>query len=90
MNSNAFFLPGTAIYLLSPLWPYKVNTAISLDSSAPSLVDLEDYSRPDTSQGSETVSSSVVWSATRLDNTLHIVQISVGAGQPYGILDALM
>lgn len=85
-----FFLPGTAIYFLSPLWPYNVNTAISLDSSPVSLIDLVDHGKPDRNQGSESVPSGVVWSASRLSNTQHILRISVGAGQSFAIVDALV
>jgi hypothetical protein len=82
--------PGIAVYFLSPLWPYTVNTAVSLDSGSITLIDLVDHSRPSTGQGPETVQSQVVWNATGLTNTQHNLRISVGAGQPFAIVDALM
>lgn len=86
----SFNFTGIAIYFLSPLWPYTVNTAISLDSGPITLVDLVDHSRPNVGQGSETVQSKVVWNATGLNNTQHNLLISVGAGQPYAIVDGLI
>jgi len=81
---------GTAIYFLSPLWPYNVTTAVSLDSSSPSIIDLVDHSTPSAGQGSETVPSRVVWSAAGLSNTQHTLRISVGSGERYAIVDGLM
>ena len=82
--------PGIAIYFLSPRWPYTVNTAISLDSGPSTLVNLVDTSRPSTDGGPETVQSHVVWNVTGLANTQHNLLISVGAGQPFAIVDGLM
>ena len=81
---------GVAIYFMSPLWPYIVNTEISLDSGPSTLVDLVDYSRPRTDGGPETVKSHVVWNATGLANTQHHLRISVGVNQPYAVVDGLM
>lgn len=75
---------------MSPRWPYLVNTAISLDSGAPFLVDLVDHSRPNAVEGPETVQSQIVWGASGLTNTQHTLVMSVGAGQPFAIVDALM
>jgi len=81
---------GVAIYFLSPRWPYAVTTAVSLDSGPSFLIDLVDHGRPDAGVGPETVQSQVVWNATGLANTRHTLVISVGQGQPYGIVDGLM
>ena len=83
---------GVAIYFMSPLWPYLVNTAVSLDSGPTDLIDLTDHSRPENpgGNGSETVKSQVVWGVTGLTKSQHTLLISVGAGQPYAIVDALM
>ncbi|TEB32140.1 hypothetical protein FA13DRAFT_1731879 [Coprinellus micaceus] len=93
-NPNAtatFNFTGVAIYFLSPLWPYTVNTAISLDGMPPTLVDLIDRTRPDTGGfGPETVQWDVVWSATNLTNTNHTLLVSVGSGQRFGIVDGLI
>ena len=90
LNHVCCVCSGIAIYFLSPLWPYTVNTAISLDSGPSILVNLVDTSRPSTDGGPETVQSSVVWNATGLANIQHNLLISVGAGQPYAIVDGLM
>lgn len=75
---------------MSPLWPYLVNTAVSLDSGPILLIDLVDHSQPDKGDGSETVQSHVVWGQDGLENREHNLLISVGRGQPYAIVDALV
>ena len=79
---------------MSPLWPYVVNTALSIDSGAITLVDLTDRSSPYTSVAlgnvSETVKSQVVWGTAGLANTQHTLSISIGTGQTYAIVDGLM
>ncbi|KAG6898346.1 hypothetical protein C0992_009021 [Termitomyces sp. T32_za158] len=47
-------------------------------------------SRPDAGQGPETVQSHVIWSSDQLSNTEHTLIISVGAGEPYAVVDALV
>lgn len=81
---------GIAIYYMSPRWPYLVNTAVSLDYEPPILLDLEDHSQPNVGQGPETIQSQVIWNAGGLTNTQHSLLISVGTGQPYAVVDALM
>ena len=82
---------GIAVYFLSPLWPYTVSTALTLDSRPTNIVDLTDYGSPlTTGGGSETVRSAVVWSAENLSNTTHTLRISVGRGQQNAIVDGLM
>jgi len=81
---------GVAIYFISPLWPYLVNTAVSLDSGPITLIDLVDHSSPSTGQGFETIPYQVVWHATGLANTQHNLLISVGDGQPYAVVDGLI
>ncbi|KAG5354006.1 hypothetical protein J132_00755 [Termitomyces sp. J132] len=85
-----FKFTGVAVYYMSPLWPYRVNTAVSLDSGPVILLDLVDHSRPNVGQGPETVQSQVIWGSGELSNTQHTLVISVGAGQPYAIVDALV
>lgn len=85
-----FTFTGVAIYFMSPLWPYVVNTAVSLDSSPPILIDLIDHSKPNVGVGPETVQSKVVWGDAGLPNSQHTFVVSVGAGQPYAVVDALI
>lgn len=75
---------------MSPLWPYAVSTALTLDSRPTITVDLTDHNTPDTGGGIETVSSSVVWSAENLQNTNHTLRISVGRGELFAIVDGIM
>ncbi|KAG6868231.1 hypothetical protein C0993_005931 [Termitomyces sp. T159_Od127] len=85
-----FHFKGVAVYFVSPLWPYHVTTAVSLDSGPVSLLDLVDQSRRETDGGPETVQSRVVWSSGELANTQHTLVISVGKGEPYAIVDAIV
>ncbi|KAG6874227.1 hypothetical protein C0995_003773 [Termitomyces sp. Mi166 len=85
-----FKFTGVAVYYMAPLWPYRVTTALSLDSGPVVLLDLVDHSRPDVGQGPETVQSHVIWSSGELSNTQHTLVISVGAGQSYAVVDALV
>ena len=90
LTSSFFLLSGDAIYYSSGMWPYTVNTLISLDGGSPTLVDLTDHSS-EVINGPETVASSVVWSQTGLDATIqHTLVISVGPGQQYAVVDSLM
>ena len=81
---------GVAIYFYSPLWTFSVTTQVALDGSPPVLLDLRDYSQPYVDNGPETVQSSVVWSQTGLADTQHALMVSVGAGQTFAIMDALV
>ncbi|EKM79748.1 hypothetical protein AGABI1DRAFT_113055 [Agaricus bisporus var. burnettii JB137-S8] len=81
---------GVAVYFMSPLWPYAVSTALTLDSRPTITVDLTDHNTPDTGGGIETVSSSVVWSAENLQNTNHTLRISVGRGELFAIVDGII
>ncbi|KAG6868727.1 hypothetical protein C0993_011665, partial [Termitomyces sp. T159_Od127] len=67
-----------------------VTTAVSLDSRPVVLLDLVDHSRPDAGQGPETVRSHVIWGSGELSNTQHTLIISVGTGEPYAVVDALV
>jgi hypothetical protein len=76
---------------MSPLWPYAVSTALTLDSRPTVIVDLTDYNTPAASGGGlETVQSAVVWSALDLPNATHNLRISVGRGQQNAIVDGIM
>lgn len=90
MKADPFPPLGTAIYFYSPLWPFHVTTALSLDGQPPETVDLRDHSVPPDVDAPETVQSQVVWSLVGLDNTEHTLVIFVGAGEDIAIVDALM
>ena len=90
MKADPFVRLGIAIYFYSPLWPFRVSTALSLDGAPAQTVDLIDNSVPTVDDGPETVQSQVVWSLVGLENTEHTLVISVGAGEDIAIVDALM
>ncbi|KJA17724.1 hypothetical protein HYPSUDRAFT_46063 [Hypholoma sublateritium FD-334 SS-4] len=84
-----FSFTGTAIYYWAPLWPSRVTTALALDGAAPVLVDLRDASLPLNRDAGESVQSAPLWAATGLDDTLHTLVISVGAGEGIAVVDQL-
>ncbi|KAF9535175.1 hypothetical protein CPB83DRAFT_843605 [Crepidotus variabilis] len=88
--SAALNFTGVAIYFYSPLWPFRVTTALSLDGQPSELLDLRDYDAPFLQDGPESQSSQVVWWADGLENTQHILNVSVGAGEDLAILDQLV
>ncbi|KXN84948.1 hypothetical protein AN958_11890 [Leucoagaricus sp. SymC.cos] len=89
-SSRALFnFTGVAVYFMSPLWPYAVSTALTLDSQPTIVVDLTDHSTPNTAGGIETVRSNVVWSAQNLQNTTHSLRISVWRGQTFAVVDGI-
>ncbi|KAJ7106809.1 hypothetical protein C8R43DRAFT_1080584 [Mycena crocata] len=78
-GSAVFTFTGTAVYYLSPRWPYNVSTNVALDSAAPVYVNLTDpLSSPSPPGGSESALSAVVWSATGLANTTHKLTLTAG------------
>lgn len=82
---------GTAIYFMSPLWPYEVFTQLQLDSQPPVQLNLSDPNLAVPSQtGEETVQSEIVWGKADLPNVSHTLQISKAPGRPYAIVDNLM
>jgi len=85
-----FTFKGVAIYFMSPLWPYTVNTAITLDDGPLVLLDLVDHNHVNTGGGPATVKSQIVAKATGLEYMKHTIRISVGANQPYAIVDSLI
>ncbi|KAF8967536.1 hypothetical protein BDZ97DRAFT_1916822 [Flammula alnicola] len=84
-----FTFTGVAIYFWSPLWPFRMTTAISLDGTNSELVDLRDHSQPVVEGAPETSQSQVVWFRDGLDNTQHTLVISIGAGRNLAIVDGL-
>ncbi|KAI5824769.1 hypothetical protein K523DRAFT_252501 [Schizophyllum commune Tattone D] len=81
---------GNAVYFMSPRWPYTVNVAVSVDGGEVSLIDLIDHDTPTQDGGSETKDSEVVWARTGLDNAEHTLTVSVGGGQQFAIVDAII
>jgi len=75
---------------MSPMWPYRVTTAVSLDGGPAIVVNLVDSTRPDVGTGPETANSSIVWSAVGLENREHTLVVSVPVGDPYAIVDAFL
>ena len=67
-----------------------MTTAVSLDGDQPDLIDLRDYDVPFKQDGAEVANSSIVWYTDGLDNTSHLLNISVGAGEDLAIVDYLV
>jgi hypothetical protein len=82
---------GTAIYYLAPLWPYDVNTSLTLDKSDPIVINLTDPNNDTAPFGSlPTVQSQILWQQSGLDNIEHNVLLSLASGGTYIAVDALM
>lgn len=54
------------------------------------LLDLVDHGFVGQPGSAETLASRAIWGKADLDNVQHTLVISVGAGEPYGIVDGLM
>ncbi|KAF9445836.1 hypothetical protein P691DRAFT_762149 [Macrolepiota fuliginosa MF-IS2] len=86
-----FTFTGTAVYFVSPLWPYAVSTQLQLDSQSPISLNLTDptHRTPD-SAGSESVSFAVIWGSGPLSNTTHTVLLSKTPNIEWAVVDALI
>ncbi|KIY44007.1 hypothetical protein FISHEDRAFT_18790, partial [Fistulina hepatica ATCC 64428] len=82
-----FKFTGTAIYFLSPLWPYEVTTQVVLDDGSATTLDLQDQDVAVTEDGGECALYRAVWGATDLDDTDHTLTMSVASGQSFAIVD---
>jgi hypothetical protein len=80
---------GVAVYFWSPLWPYVVNTMVSVDGGDSTCLNLEDYSGATAPDGMETQQSVPVWGVSGLSNSQHTLLVSGCPGGPYVILDAI-
>ncbi len=83
-------LSGTAVYFLSPRWPYLVNSTIALDGEGATFVNLTDPEAKGTDGGPESERYTVHWSRTGLDNKAHEVVVSMAAAGQWVILDGFM
>ncbi|KAG8808396.1 hypothetical protein FRC17_003979 [Serendipita sp. 399] len=82
-NARAVFtFTGVSVYYLASLWPYKVDSYISLDGGPPQLVDMTapagTTAPSGVTVGDEVVSYGTRWSAKDLANTTHTVTITQG------------
>ncbi|KAK0473903.1 hypothetical protein IW261DRAFT_1341976 [Armillaria novae-zelandiae] len=84
-----FTFTGVAVYYIAPLWPYAVNTEVTLDNSS-TIIDLTDTSTKSVGTGPETVMWNVRWSRTGLSNTPHTLRISMAPSGQYIVVDAIM
>jgi hypothetical protein len=75
---------------MAPLWPYTVNTVVTLDNGAPTLVDMTDPSGNQPVGSPPTVNSAVLWRAIDLANGQHTLVISMASSGMYIVVDALM
>ena len=78
------------MYFLSPLWPYPVNSLISLDGDVGECVDLYDRGGVSDAEGSETVRSDIVWQRLNLSNTRHTVRVSACPVGDFIVVDGFM
>ncbi|KDR77606.1 hypothetical protein GALMADRAFT_138688 [Galerina marginata CBS 339.88] len=78
-----------SIYFMSPLWPYRVTTALALDGQSPVILDLQDHSTPPPTGEVASKSSQVVHSFIGTESTAHTLIISVPPGDPVEVSDPL-
>lgn len=83
-------IKGVAVYFYSARWPYNVSSAVALDGGPAVLLDLTDHTRAATDGGPATVKAAVVGRAVGLLNVTHTLTVSVGAGQPFTVVDAIV
>ncbi|KAH7103963.1 hypothetical protein BKA62DRAFT_695162 [Auriculariales sp. MPI-PUGE-AT-0066] len=86
-----FKFKGIAVYLWYPLWPYLVNTTVTLDNTTSAVLDLTDYDlldKPDVGTV-ETVLSEVRWSHTGLEDTEHTIVLTMVPDATYLVFDAV-
>jgi len=91
-DSNATFIfTGIAIYYMAPLWPYRVETVVTLDNEPPVVINMTAPGQlvPIGTTGA-TVVSSVLWGRTGLTNTQHKLVMSLAEGGRYIVVDALI
>lgn len=85
------YSPGVAVYYMSPLWPFPISVAISVDNGNSATVDLRDYSSPPSPNSSrETVQSQVVWASSSLTNDTHSVVISMADDSQFVVVDGFV
>ncbi|KAF9474201.1 hypothetical protein BDN70DRAFT_924745 [Pholiota conissans] len=78
-----------SFFFLSPKWPYKVTTDISIDGGAPVTLDLQDHNTPVTAVGgSATLPSAVVYSFDgNSQSAEHTIVLSVHPGDQFAVVD---
>jgi hypothetical protein len=75
---------------MAPLWPYTVNTVVTLDSDPPYLIEMTDPSESEPVGNPPTVESQVLWGQSGLADTEHTLVMSMASSGMYVIVDALM
>ncbi|KDR77605.1 hypothetical protein GALMADRAFT_209907 [Galerina marginata CBS 339.88] len=80
---------GVSMHFMSPLWPYRVTTALQFDDKTPVILDLQDHSVPHGS-GQATASSRVVKSFIGTKSTKHTLRVSIPPGDEFAIVDMLI
>lgn len=79
------------MYFWAPLWPYLVNTTVTVDNGTSHFIDLTDYASvgKDGTGQVETVLSQVRWSQTGLEDANHTLVATMVPGATYLVVDAI-
>lgn len=86
--SATFTFTGVAVYYLSPLWPYWVNSTITIDGGDETTLNLTDPVASTTEPGgSESSPYGVRWSKTGLSNSSHEVVVSMASSGQWIVVD---
>ncbi|KAF6757512.1 hypothetical protein DFP72DRAFT_1065807 [Ephemerocybe angulata] len=87
-----FKFTGTAVYFISPRWPFPVSTRLTLDPGSPDarplVLSLEDYKTRTVDPNFSL--AMVLAGATGLENKEHTVRVDGGDNATYALFDAFM
>ncbi|KAF6748902.1 hypothetical protein DFP72DRAFT_1073737 [Ephemerocybe angulata] len=87
-----FTFTGVAVYFQAPLFPFPIQSNVSLDGKRGTVLDLQDHDSPERKNASATVASGViergVW--TNLENVKHTVRVTVPIGNTAAVVDAFI
>ncbi|KAL0575050.1 hypothetical protein V5O48_006923 [Marasmius crinis-equi] len=81
---------GSAVYFVSPLWPYAVRVQLSIDSGPPAVVDLQAVDREEGNAGLDWRTPRVLWGTGGLENGKHTVRIERASEAQYVVLGELI
>ncbi|KAF5339021.1 hypothetical protein D9611_008722 [Ephemerocybe angulata] len=87
-----FKFAGTAVYFISPRWPFPVSTRLTLDPGSPDarplVLSLEDYKTRTVDPNFSL--AMVLAGATGLENKEHTVRVDGGDNATYALFDAFI
>ncbi|KAH6891582.1 hypothetical protein BKA70DRAFT_1119954 [Coprinopsis sp. MPI-PUGE-AT-0042] len=92
-NPSAYALVkfrGTAFYVVSPKWPYRVAATISIDEGQPVHIDLQDHGIESEGQGPTTPANVVAYQGGLDPSVEHTLRIFTQPGEPFLVFHSLI